>query len=139
MEILYMALADKTRLRILNLLRGGEVCVCFLVDILGESQPKISRHLASLRSAGIVEARRDGKWIHYRIAAPESIHAVAAVNAALNWLNSSEEMQAEYNKLAEVFAAKESFLNLHHTPKPNISVLTHARNRAREEIETFLL
>ena len=61
MEILFTALADKTRLRLLNLMRVDEICVCFFVEVLGESQPKISRHLAYLRNAGIVETRRDGK------------------------------------------------------------------------------
>lgn len=140
MEILYMALADKTRLRILNLMRDrGEVCVCFLVDVLGESQPKISRHLASLRSAGIVEARRDGKWIHYKITAPKSVYAAAAVKTTLDWLNSSEEMQAEYNKLAEIFAAKENHSDAPHAPKLNVSVSTHMKDYKRAEIETFLL
>ena len=67
---LFSALADRTRLRLLNLLRGNEVCVCYFVTILGETQPKVSRHLAYLRRAGLVNARRDGKWIHYSIAQP---------------------------------------------------------------------
>src|SRR6476620_9153040 len=71
MANLYMALADKTRLRLLNIMRDGEVCVGDFTNILGQSQPKISRHLAYLRQAGIVEARRDGKWIHYRVVWPE--------------------------------------------------------------------
>lgn len=60
--------ADATRLRILNLLgRGGEVCVCHMVDVLGESQPKVSRHLGYLRGVGLVEDRKDGLWVHYRL------------------------------------------------------------------------
>lgn len=64
---LFEALADPIRLRILNLMSVGEICVCFFVEVLGEPQPKISRHLAYLRKSGIVEDRRDGKWMHYRI------------------------------------------------------------------------
>ena len=60
----FAALADNTRLRLLNLMAGREVCVCHFVEILGQSQPKISRHLAYLRQAGIVSARREGKWMH---------------------------------------------------------------------------
>jgi ArsR family transcriptional regulator len=61
--------ADGTRLRILNLLgRGGEVCVCHLVGVLGESQPKVSRHLGYLRGVGLVEDRKDGLWVHYGLA-----------------------------------------------------------------------
>jgi ArsR family transcriptional regulator len=64
----FIALADPTRLRCLLLLtEEGELCVCELTHALGESQPKISRHLAMLRDAGIVSDRREGLWIHYRI------------------------------------------------------------------------
>ena len=66
-EKLFLALSDKTRLRLLALMADGEVPVGFLADKLGESQPKISRHLAYLRSAGLVSTRRDGKWIYYGI------------------------------------------------------------------------
>ena len=61
------ALADENRLRLLNLIRGGELCVCQLQGVLQTNQPKISRHLAYLRKAGLVEARQDGKWAHYRL------------------------------------------------------------------------
>ncbi len=64
----FRAFADPTRLRIFNLLIEGEVCVCRLCNMLDEIQPKISRHLAYLRRAGLVEVRRDGKWMHYRLA-----------------------------------------------------------------------
>jgi len=63
----FRAFADPTRLRILNLLAEGEVCVCDLCGVLDEIQPKVSRHLAYLRRAGLVEVRQDGKWKHYRI------------------------------------------------------------------------
>jgi ArsR family transcriptional regulator, arsenate/arsenite/antimonite-responsive transcriptional repressor len=68
MENLFKALADSTRLRILGLLTGGEVCVCHIHDTLKISQPKASRHLAYLRRSGLVETRRDGLWVHYRLA-----------------------------------------------------------------------
>lgn len=68
MESVFRALADATRLRILGLLLTGEVCVCHIHESLGISQPKASRHLAYLRRAGLVETRRDGIWIHYRMA-----------------------------------------------------------------------
>jgi ArsR family transcriptional regulator len=67
LALLFAALADCTRLRLLNLMNGKEVCVCYFVEILGQSQPKISRHLAYLRRADIVTARREGKWMHYKI------------------------------------------------------------------------
>ena len=64
---LFKALGDETRLRIIALLSHGELCVCHIHEALGLSQPKASRHLAILRAAGIVEDRRDGKWVYYRM------------------------------------------------------------------------
>ncbi len=67
-DSLFSILSDQTRLRALMLIQAeGEVCVCELTWALGETQPKISRHLALMRDAGIVEARREGTWMHYRI------------------------------------------------------------------------
>ncbi len=67
LENLFLALSDGTRLRLLALMADGEVSVGFLADQLGESQPKVSRHLAYLRSAGLASTRRDGKRIYYGI------------------------------------------------------------------------
>lgn len=69
MEALFSALADETRLRILGLLLTGEVCVCDIHESLKIPQPKASRHLAYLRRSGLVDTRREGLWIHYRLAA----------------------------------------------------------------------
>jgi ArsR family transcriptional regulator, arsenate/arsenite/antimonite-responsive transcriptional repressor len=66
-DFVFRALSDRTRLRILNLLRGGELCVCDLVDLLGVPQPTASRHLAYLRKAGLVQARKQGHWSYYRL------------------------------------------------------------------------
>lgn len=68
MEGLFQALGDATRLRILGLLLTGEVCVCHIHESLRISQPKTSRHLAYLRRAGLVETRRQGLWVYYRLA-----------------------------------------------------------------------
>jgi ArsR family transcriptional regulator, arsenate/arsenite/antimonite-responsive transcriptional repressor len=65
---LFQALADPTRLRILGLLLNGEVCVCHIHETLKIPQPKASRHLAYLRRAGLVDGRREGLWVHYRLA-----------------------------------------------------------------------
>lgn len=67
---LFLALGDKTRLRLLILMAGGPVSVGFLAESLGVSQPKVSRHLAYLRNAGVVSTRRDGKWVYYGIETP---------------------------------------------------------------------
>jgi ArsR family transcriptional regulator len=66
-DVMFRAFSDRTRLRILHMLRGGELCVCDIVDVLGVPQPKASRHLAYLRKAGLVEARKDGLWSYYKL------------------------------------------------------------------------
>src|SRR5918999_6326412 len=81
LELLFRALADRTRLRLLNLMGEDEVCVCFLVEALRLSQPKISRHLAYLRRAGIVLTRRDGKCMHYRLIAPADARLAPVLSA----------------------------------------------------------
>ena len=96
---LFAALADPTRLRLLNLMAGREVCVCYFVAILQQPQPKISRHLAYLRSAGIVSARREGKWMHYRIRRPENNGADSILDAVLLSLAENKEMQADLARL----------------------------------------
>jgi ArsR family transcriptional regulator len=68
MDAAFKALADPTRLRILGLLRGGEVCVCDIHGSLGIPQPKASRHLSYLKKSGLVTARKQGLWVHYQIA-----------------------------------------------------------------------
>lgn len=69
---MFRAFSDRTRLRILNLLLRGELCVCDIVNTLKVPQPTASRHLAYLRKAGLVQVRRDGLWMYYKLAAPQS-------------------------------------------------------------------
>lgn len=104
MENLFLALADKTRLRLLNLMRSGEICVNSLTEILAESQPKVSRHLAYLRSAKIVEARRDGKQMLYRISEPDDESAARILNNTLDWLKTLYEMRMEFDKLTQIIS-----------------------------------
>src|SRR3954465_6626188 len=66
-DLVFRAFSDRTRLRILNLLRGGELCVCDLISVLGAPQAKVSRHLAYLRRAGLVRARKEGLWSYYAL------------------------------------------------------------------------
>jgi ArsR family transcriptional regulator len=86
MENLFKALADKTRLRILALLGDNEVCVCHIHDSLELPQPAISRHLAYLRKSGLVEARRDGVWMHYQVSRSLSPVIQGVVAAAVDAL-----------------------------------------------------
>jgi ArsR family transcriptional regulator len=99
MNLLLRALADSTRLRLLNLMTGHEVCVCFFEDILKMSQPKISRHLAYLRKAGLAEVRREGRWMHYRITPPNDAQLAQVFNAVIQSLEDDEAMRREREKL----------------------------------------
>ena len=119
MELLFRALSDLTRLRLINLMGSGEVCVCFLVEIIGPNQPKISRHLAYLRKAGIVAARREGKWMHYRISEPHDLHAALIFKEVCNWLAEDKEMQRDRYRLASICCATKSCSN--RTPSRNRS------------------
>jgi ArsR family transcriptional regulator len=69
---MFRAFSDPTRLRILNLLLQRELCVCDIVNTLRLPQPNISRHLAYLKDSGLVEARRDGLWMHYKLTSPQT-------------------------------------------------------------------
>lgn len=101
-ERFFLALGDATRLRILNLLSEGEVCVCFFTEALKESQPKISRHLAYLRGAELVSTRRDGKWIYYRINWPLEEDLNKVLNGVLAGMSSNPLMQVEKRRLLEI-------------------------------------
>jgi ArsR family transcriptional regulator len=117
-ELLFKALADRTRLRLLNLMGGGEVCVCFFVEVLGTNQPKISRHLAYLRRAGVVAARREGKWMHYRIAEPGDEHAARVFREVMAWLRDDEEMRRDRARLTNICCAPQLPVRLQGAPRP---------------------
>jgi len=118
MALLFAALADPTRLRVLNLMRGREVCVCYFVEILGEGQPKISRHLAYLRRAGLVSARRDGKWMHYRLARPADRAAISILDAVFASLDEDKQMRADLARLERARCWPEKFAGLDGAPVP---------------------
>ena len=88
-ELLFKALADPTRLRLIHLLGDHEICVCSFVETLKTNQPKVSRHLAYLRRAGLVASRREGKWAHYRLVEPTDPQAAKIVRNVREWLASS--------------------------------------------------
>lgn len=138
LEVFFLALADKTRLKLLNLMREQEICVNLLVEILSESQPKISRHLAYLKSAGIVAARRDGKWIYYRINELADDYAAQVLSDTLEWLESQAEMRKDYEKLQDVYRLSNSRKVSAQIQNPNILAETNMK-REKEELETFLL
>jgi ArsR family transcriptional regulator len=115
---LFAALADPTRLRLLNLMNGREVCVCYFVEILQQSQPKISRHLAYLRNAGIVSARREGKWMHYRIERPHGLKAARILEVTLESFEANLEMQKDLIRLGRVCCEPQRFVTLQGAPVP---------------------
>ena len=117
-ERFFQALGDKTRLRLLNLLDEQEICVCYFVEILGQPQPKISRHLAYLRNAGIVTARREGKWMYYRIVMPPNVGAARILKEILGWLKEEKSMQSDRSRLRRVCCAPGKFVALQGAPQP---------------------
>jgi ArsR family transcriptional regulator len=117
-ELFFSALADKTRLRLLNLMGIDEVCVCFFVEILKTNQPKISRHLAYLRRAGIVNARREGQWMHYRINEPKDPEAANVLKQVLTWLADDREMQKDRQRLVKVCCAPQLPVAIKGAPRP---------------------
>lgn len=122
---LFLALSDKTRLRILTMMRDREVAVGEFTDVLGESQPKVSRHLAYLRSAGLVSTRRDGKWIYYHIAEPSTSGVASLLRETLRC------------------AGGDGDINISFVPeKPDVSDIsdnTYMSNPTQGEIEIYLL
>jgi len=121
LEILFQALADRTRLRLLNLMSGGEVCVCFFVEVLDEPQSKISRHLAYLRGAGLVSTSRDGKWINYAIVPPEHPAARAAFDAVMAAMSDDRELQRDRAALSRACCSPRAPEQLQRAPRPAIS------------------
>ena len=121
LEELFQALGDRTRVRLLNLMADGEVCVCFFVEVLDEPQPKISRHLAYLRSAGLVTARREGKWANYAITPPEHPTVRAAFDAMIAALKDDRELQRDRAALARACCSKRVPEQLRRAPRPGIA------------------
>ncbi|HEX3228024.1 MAG TPA: metalloregulator ArsR/SmtB family transcription factor [Pyrinomonadaceae bacterium] len=117
-ELFFRALADRTRLRLLNLMQTDEVCVCFFVEILKTNQPKVSRHLAYMRRAGIVGARREGPWMHYRIVEPSDADAARVLKEVLSWLVNDQEMQRERDRLVKVCCAPQLPVRIQGAPRP---------------------
>ncbi|MGA8532203.1 MAG: metalloregulator ArsR/SmtB family transcription factor [Acidobacteriaceae bacterium] len=118
LALMFAAFSDRTRLRLLNLMDGREVCVCYFVEILGQSQPKISRHLAYLRRAGVVAARREGKWMHYRIVVPAHPGAARILRETLAVLREEKGMHADLTRLNRACCAPRKISALESAPLP---------------------
>jgi len=99
---LFKALGDETRLRIVALLSHGELCVCHLEDALGLSQPKVSRHLATLRGAGLVEDRRDGTWVYYRLVRQQDADCERQLQGLVTTFSKRSVLRRDLERLVKV-------------------------------------
>jgi ArsR family transcriptional regulator len=99
-DVMFRAFCDRTRLRILSLLRGGELCVGDIVDILQVPQSRVSRHLGHLRKAGLVGARKSGLWVHYSLAEPDSPFHRKLLDCAVTCFQEVPEIQADNARAA---------------------------------------
>jgi ArsR family transcriptional regulator len=118
MELFFLALADRTRLRLLSLIGEDEVCVCFFVEVLKTNQPKISRHLAYLRRAGLVGSRRQGKWMHYRVTPPTELHALRIFEQVMTWLRDDSEMKKDRERLVSLCCSPRPPIQIQGAPRP---------------------
>ena len=145
LETLFLALNDKTRLRLLALMADGPVAVGFLADKLHESQPKVSRHLAYMRNAGVVHTQRDGKWIYYGIRYPEDeslkqilqmvVRAVASVREDDEYKYADDAQMHNYNIYAQTDIADE----IREIVGPVEEDIFYGSEREGDEMEVFLL
>jgi len=101
MDRVLKALGDPTRIRIVGLLRGGEICVCHIYETLGIPQPKASRHLAYLRRAGIVHGEKRGLWVYYRLASNMDAKSQGLVDAACACIGELPTVQKDEARLAK--------------------------------------
>jgi ArsR family transcriptional regulator, arsenate/arsenite/antimonite-responsive transcriptional repressor len=100
------ALADETRVRLLAALQGGELCVCQLIELVGLAPSTVSKHLSILRGARLIEGRKNGRWMYYRMAGAQ---APPAARTALTWLTEALEdnpvIREDRRRLAQVLKA----------------------------------
>ena len=101
-DLMFRAFCDRTRLRILSLLRDGELCVNDMVDVLQVLQPRVSRHLGHLRKAGLVIARKSGLWIHYSLAPAKSEFHRRLLDCATCCFDEVPELKADATRAAKL-------------------------------------
>jgi ArsR family transcriptional regulator len=99
---LFKALSDENRLRIVALLTHGELCVCHIESALELTQPTVSRHLSTLRSAGVVEGRRQGTWMHYRLADQPDLWRDSQLKALMRAFEKQDLLRRDIEKLVKV-------------------------------------
>lgn len=99
---MFKALSDPTRLRLMNLLKEGEQCVCHLVEVLGVSQPAASRHLAYLRNAGLVTGRKEGLWHYYRLTPARGKFHQQLLECVTVWSEQTKESHRDLRMLQQI-------------------------------------
>jgi ArsR family transcriptional regulator len=117
-EHLMHALADSTRLRLLSMMRNQEICVCYFTAVLDAPQPTVSRHLSYLRSKGLVEARREGKWMHYRLLKPAEKALSQALNQVLEAAATDPQVQADSKRLKSACCDPKRLIGIADAPLP---------------------
>ena len=124
------ALEDPTRLRLLNLISDQEICVCYFVEALQLDQPKISRHLAYLRKAGLVGTRKQGKWVYYKITFPSDPGAARILREILKWAAQEPDSKRDSARLAHACCYPNRLQTIERAPLPN-AVGAHGARKVR--------
>lgn len=101
-DLMFRAFSDRTRLRILHVLQGGELCVGDIVEILRAPQPRVSRHLAYLRKANLVLVRKSGLWSHYRLAPAKTAFHRKLLECLAKCFGEVPEVQADNARAAKI-------------------------------------
>ena len=113
-----LALADPIRLRLLSMMRKQEICVCYFTAVIDAPQPTVSRHLAYLRGKGLVEARRDGKWMHYSLVRPKDKAVARALDQVLEAAADDQQIQADTKKLRAACCDPQRLVGIVDAPMP---------------------
>ena len=137
MERIFLALSDKTRIKLIDLMSEGEVSVNYLCESLGVSQPKVSRHLAYLRTMGMVNTRRDGKWIYYSLAWPDSQYGSRFFQDTLSWIASISNGEGVMVR-TKAKKPKSSIQQVEAEVVENIYEYTNVTDE-KQELEVYLL
>lgn len=102
-EAVLKAVADRNRVRLLKMLGGGEMCVCQLVAALGLAQSTVSKHLALLHAAGLVEQRKEGRWVHVRLSeSAVNEYTQPLLKLLRSWLNDDEAIRSDARRVAQI-------------------------------------
>ncbi len=123
------ALADETRVRMLLALRRRELCVCQIIELVGLAPSTVSRHMAILKQARLVDCRKDGRWIYYRLAGSEAPRAVReAIDWAARSLSRDARVSQDRKRLEEILKIDVQELCEAKCPAPSSSSAPSSRS-----------